>query len=73
MPGTRARGGGRRRTTVVEAGDTLAVLEAMKMELALKAPFDGIVTSVAVTVGAQVELGAELFVVERAGGRRSDA
>ena len=30
-----------RRATAVEAGETLGVMEAMKMELALKAPFDG--------------------------------
>jgi biotin carboxyl carrier protein len=48
----------------VEEGDTLAVMEAMKMELALKAPFAGTVTSVAATPGAQVDLGAQLFVVE---------
>ncbi len=31
---------------MVEEGETLGVLEAMKMELALKAPFDGTVTEV---------------------------
>jgi len=49
----------------VAAGQTLGVLEAMKMELALKAPFDGTVTAVA-TVGEQVPLGRRLFTVEHA-------
>ncbi|MEJ7833576.1 MAG: biotin/lipoyl-containing protein, partial [Nocardioides sp.] len=48
----------------VEAGDVLGVLEAMKMELALKAPFAGTVTTVEASVGAQVALGAALFVVD---------
>jgi acetyl-CoA/propionyl-CoA carboxylase biotin carboxyl carrier protein len=39
------------------------VLEAMKMELALKAPYDGTVTSVEAIAGEQVDLGATLFVV----------
>ena len=47
----------------VEAGQTLGVLEAMKMELALKAPFAGTVESVNAHVGAQVAMGALLFVV----------
>ncbi|MEZ0577343.1 biotin carboxylase N-terminal domain-containing protein [Nocardioides sp. MH1] len=48
----------------VAAGDVLGVVEAMKMELALKAPYDGVVTSVSATAGAQVALGAPLFTVE---------
>jgi multidrug resistance efflux pump len=35
----------------------------MKMEVALKAPVDGTVSTVGVTVGEQVPLGATLFVV----------
>ena len=51
----------------VDAGDTLGVMEAMKMELALKAPFDGVVvTGVTAAAGEQVDLGATLFVVEPA-------
>ncbi|TNM42028.1 ATP-grasp domain-containing protein [Nocardioides albidus] len=49
--------------TVAE-GDVLGVVEAMKMELALKAPYAGTVTAVGATTGQQVALGAELFVVE---------
>ncbi|MEP9384307.1 acetyl/propionyl/methylcrotonyl-CoA carboxylase subunit alpha [Nocardioides cheoyonin] len=50
----------------VAEGDVLGVMEAMKMEVSLKAPFAGRVTSVAAVVGAQVALGAELFAVEPA-------
>jgi acetyl/propionyl-CoA carboxylase alpha subunit len=48
----------------VEEGQVLGVLEAMKMELALKAPLAGTVDAVGAKVGAQVVLGAELFRVE---------
>ena len=48
---------------LVEAGQTLGVLEAMKMELSLAAPFEGRVVSVTTTTGQQVALGAELFSV----------
>jgi acetyl-CoA/propionyl-CoA carboxylase, biotin carboxylase, biotin carboxyl carrier protein len=40
------------------------VMEAMKMELALKAPYDGTVTAVAAAAGDQVGMGHELFVVQ---------
>ncbi len=49
---------------VVEEGQVLGTLEAMKMELALKAPFAGTVTTVDAAAGAQVALGATLFVVQ---------
>jgi len=54
------------------AGDTVAkgapivVLEAMKMEHALVAPFDGVVESVSVAVGEQVGEGVVLAVVTAA-------
>jgi acetyl-CoA/propionyl-CoA carboxylase, biotin carboxylase, biotin carboxyl carrier protein len=48
----------------VAAGDVLGVLEAMKMELSLAAPFDGTVTEVHAAAGAQTDLGAALFVIE---------
>ncbi|MFZ9394959.1 MAG: acetyl/propionyl/methylcrotonyl-CoA carboxylase subunit alpha [Erythrobacter sp.] len=48
----------------VTAGQRLLVLEAMKMEHALTAPFDGTVTGLAVSAGAQVQVEALLCVVE---------
>ena len=44
----------------VKAGDTLCVLEAMKMENEIKAPKDGTVNTVAVTKGASVNTGDAL-------------
>jgi propionyl-CoA carboxylase alpha chain len=51
---------------VVSAGDTLVVMEAMKMELAVTASHAGVVTAVPVSPGAAVEAGAVLVVVEEA-------
>ena len=48
--------------TVAE-GDVLGLMEAMKMELSLKAPVAGTVTAVGAAAGDQVPLGATLFVV----------
>ena len=42
------------------------VLEAMKMEHALTAPFDGTVTDLAASEGGQVQVEAVLCVVEPA-------
>ena len=50
----------------VTAGQRLMVLEAMKMEHALTAPFDGTVTELAASVGGQVQVEAVLCVVEPA-------
>jgi propionyl-CoA carboxylase alpha chain len=47
----------------VERGDPVVWLEAMKMEHQILAPESGVVTSVDVEVGAQVETGAVLAVV----------
>jgi 3-methylcrotonyl-CoA carboxylase alpha subunit len=44
----------------VKKGQSLLILEAMKMELALAAPFDGFVASLAVAAGDQVTEGAVL-------------
>ena len=56
MPGTVvkvvATPGGR-----VSAGDTLVVLEAMKMEIPVKAPQDGTVSAIHVSMGDQVQVG----------------
>ena len=48
----------------VEEGQVLGVVEAMKMELALKAPRPGTVAALAATTGAQVALGATLLQVQ---------
>jgi 3-methylcrotonyl-CoA carboxylase alpha subunit/acetyl-CoA/propionyl-CoA carboxylase biotin carboxyl carrier protein len=48
----------------VAEGEVLGVLEAMKMELALKAPYAGTVALVGAKLGDQVALGARLFSVE---------
>ena len=45
----------------VKKGDTLLVLEAMKMELPVRAPSDGVVASVACKVGDLVQPGASLI------------
>jgi len=51
----------------VGAGDTLLVLEAMKMEHPMRATEDGVVGEVRVALGDQVEGGTLLLVVEPAG------
>jgi len=47
----------------VTAGQRLMVLEAMKMEHALAAPFDGVVEGLSVSAGAQVQVEAVLVTV----------
>ena len=49
---------------VVQEGDRLAILEAMKMEHSLLAARDGVVAEVLVGAGAQVEAGAALVRLE---------
>ncbi|MHA7819962.1 MAG: acetyl/propionyl/methylcrotonyl-CoA carboxylase subunit alpha [Erythrobacter sp.] len=51
----------------VTAGQRLMVLEAMKMEHALTAPFDGTVTELSASEGGQVQVEAVLCVVEPQG------
>ena len=63
MPGTVLAVNVVERQAVAE-GEVLGVLEAMKMELALKAPYAGTVALVGAKVGDQVALGARLFSVE---------
>lgn len=51
----------------VRAGDTLVILEAMKMEQQITAPRDGIVTGLLCKEGDQVAAGQELVVLQEAG------
>jgi biotin carboxyl carrier protein len=48
----------------VVKGDTLLVLEAMKMELPVRAPRDGVVKSVACRQGELVQPGVNLLELE---------
>ena len=48
----------------VKAGDTLVILEAMKMEHTIKAAEDGIVSELLISINDQVENGALLMVVK---------
>lgn len=48
----------------VELGQTLVVLEAMKMEHVISAPHTGIVREVLVSVGEQVDSGTELLALD---------
>ncbi len=47
----------------VRAGDTLLLLEAMKMEVPLRAPHDGVVADVRCAVGDLVQPGVPLVVL----------
>lgn len=49
----------------VRAGDTLLILEAMKMEQQITAPHDGVVDSLLCEEGDQVAAGHELVVLEK--------
>jgi biotin carboxyl carrier protein len=51
----------------VEAGQTLVVLEAMKMELSVAAPADGTVRDVHVSAGQLVSRGQPLVAMEDGG------
>ncbi len=59
----------------VAAGDRLAVIEAMKMETAINAEFEGVVREVLVRPNTQVSTGAPLLVVDPAesDGARAEA
>jgi biotin carboxyl carrier protein len=56
----------------VEAGQTIVVLESMKMETAVRAPFAGRVREVRAAANAQVDAGAPLLTLDRAGGEAED-
>jgi biotin carboxyl carrier protein len=47
--------------SAVKAGDVLLMLEAMKMELAIRAPHDGTVTAIHCSVGDLVQPGVSLL------------
>jgi biotin carboxyl carrier protein len=49
----------------VEAGQRLAVVEAMKMEHALVAPYAGVVRDLDANAGDQVEMGESIMRVEK--------
>ena len=65
MPGTVLRVDVAEGETVV-LGQQLGVVEAMKMELALTAPYDGVVSHVGVATGDQVPIRHLLFTVDPA-------
>lgn len=48
----------------VKKGETLVILEAMKMEHDVTAPHDGVVREVACEVGQQVDAGTVLVTLE---------
>ena len=48
----------------VSAGQTLLILESMKMEIALHAPADGVVSQLRVGAGARVQAGQALVILE---------
>jgi biotin carboxyl carrier protein len=56
----------------VAAGDVLVILESMKMELAITAPVDGIVSGVTLSPGDRVELGQALVAILPADGVSDD-
>ncbi len=56
----------------VEAGHRLAVVEAMKMEHALTAPFAGVVRDIVAMIGEQVEMGEPIMRVEERDGEPLD-
>lgn len=47
----------------VKAGDTLCILEAMKMENDIAAPHDGVVAEICAAQGASVDTGATLMIL----------
>jgi acetyl/propionyl-CoA carboxylase alpha subunit/acetyl-CoA carboxylase carboxyltransferase component len=49
---------------IVRCGDPLAVVESMKMETAITAPHDGVVSSVFAQVNTQLEAGAPLVALQ---------
>jgi len=54
---------------VVTEGQTLGMVEAMKMEIALRAPYDGVIAHIGAAAGDQIPLGYVLFTVDPRGAR----
>lgn len=52
---------------IVKKGDTLCIIEAMKLMNEVRAEQDGVVSKICVTNGQVVEFGTELFRIGRAG------
>ena len=48
----------------VEEEDTLVILESMKMEMPIEAPFDGVIKEIRTKEGEAVEEGQVLIVME---------
>ena len=48
----------------VKAGDKLMVVEAMKMEHTITAPYDGTVSEIHFKIGEQADEGAELIIID---------
>ncbi|MEZ0111610.1 propionyl-CoA carboxylase alpha chain [Catenulispora sp. EB89] len=67
MPGSVVRLGVAGVGDVVEAGQPILWLEAMKMEHQVSAPVAGVLSALPVSVGSQVDVGTVLAVVEEAG------
>jgi len=49
----------------VKKGDVIMVIEAMKMEYLIRAPYDGVVTTVHFKQNDQIEIGQETAVIEK--------
>lgn len=64
MPG-QVRGVNVSEGDTVAKGQTLLVLEAMKMEIRIQAPFDGVVSNISVEVGQTVEREQILVTMDR--------
>ncbi|RME83124.1 MAG: acetyl-CoA carboxylase biotin carboxyl carrier protein subunit [Planctomycetota bacterium] len=54
-------------STAVEKGETILVLEAMKMELEMKSPFEGVLSQLFVQPGASIQGGDALFEIKVTG------
>lgn len=48
----------------VKKGDSLLIVEAMKMENEIKAPYNGVIKQINVTQGSMVKLNDELIIIE---------